>query len=489
MLPPIWRTRLAAMAGSLVAIVLAIQIANGALAWSMVVAFALIALMWGRVQELPFGALLLGLVTFGYIVGSRGFAQLSLSRTLPLLPAESVLLVTGALLAVGSALRRSLPVRLDGLNLAILLWMLLASGRLYWDVRIYGASALRDYAMVYYAAFFFLGQDAAERPISRRFFEACLLIGCASLAVTYPLFVRWPDFFVERLSIAGVPVIYYKADLAGTFLAVGSVMMYLRYETRRSWFALALSLLLAGETLITDNRASMLGLLAAALLLILAGRWRLACIQAIAGAIAAVVIVFAAYLQNRTWHDTPVYGVYQRVVSLADPFGHQTYSGVDAANKGDNNLFRMVWWRTVYDDTVANGRWTGLGYGYDLAEQFLQEYYGGQSEEFNARSPHNVMLTMFARTGLLGAVPFAVVVLIILIRAVRVSRLDLEAAGLWLTVCTIFVAACFGVVLEGPMGAVVFWTALGMANASTKKALAESATVDVTAAAAPAPAA
>jgi hypothetical protein len=41
-----------------------------------------------------------------------------------------------------------------------------------------------------------------------------------------------------------------------------------------------------------------------------------------------------------------------------------------------------------------------------------------------------------------------------------VSRLRL-----WLTVWTLLVSACFGVVLEGPMGAVVFWTVLGMANA------------------------
>jgi hypothetical protein len=27
-----------------------------------------------------------------------------------------------------------------------------------------------------------------------------------------------------------------------------------------------------------------------------------------------------------------------------------------------------------------------------------------------------------------------------------------------------FVCACFGVVLEGPMGAVIFWTLLGMAS-------------------------
>jgi CHASE3 domain sensor protein len=31
----------------------------------------------------------------------------------------------------------------------------------------------------------------------------------------------------------------------------------------------------------------------------------------------------------------------------------------------------------------------------------------------------------------------------------------------------ILVSACFGVVLEGPMGAVVFWTILGLASATS----------------------
>ena len=37
----------------------------------------------------------------------------------------------------------------------------------------------------------------------------------------------------------------------------------------------------------------------------------------------------------------------------------------------------------------------------------------------------------------------------------------------WCMVWGIFGSACFGVVLEGPMGAIVFWTLLGMANALT----------------------
>jgi hypothetical protein len=41
-----------------------------------------------------------------------------------------------------------------------------------------------------------------------------------------------------------------------------------------------------------------------------------------------------------------------------------------------------------------------------------------------------------------------------------------ESPALFSMCWVILVSACFGVVLEGPMGAVVFWTLLGLANAA-----------------------
>jgi hypothetical protein len=39
--------------------------------------------------------------------------------------------------------------------------------------------------------------------------------------------------------------------------------------------------------------------------------------------------------------------------------------------------------------------------------------------------------------------------------------------GWWSVAWVMLTSGCFGVVLEGPMGAVVFWTALGMANVTS----------------------
>jgi O-antigen ligase len=469
LMSPKWRTRLVAIAATIIAVWIGSAIAGAEFTWPAVFAGALGLVILVAIQPLPFDTLLLGAVCFGYIVGNRGFAQISVTGSIPLLPAEFVLVCATAILVVRCTKDRSLPIHRDLLNIAIVVWVAVSSVRLYADVREFGFVALRDYATVYYAAFFFLAQHAGEAQKNRRFIETSILIGSALLGVIYPLFLRYPDVFFGPLSFRGTPVIYFKGDLAGTFLAIASLLFFVRFELRRSWIALGASMLFAGGTLMTNNRASMLGLVAATVLLALGRRWRFLAVQVVGGITVAIGILFVAYVRNESWHHTPVYGVYERAVSVVDPFGHRTYSAEDAANKGDNNRFRMIWWRTVFDETMANGPITGLGYGYDLADRFVQQYYPDAEEEFTTRSPHNILLTTFARTGLVGLVPLLAIIGLMVVRTVRAARQDLANAGLWLSACSIFVSACLGVVLEGPMGAVVFWTILGIANAGRKK--------------------
>ncbi|MES1195043.1 MAG: hypothetical protein ABUL65_04050, partial [Opitutus sp.] len=164
--------------------------------------------------------------------------------------------------------------------------------------------------------------------------------------------------------------------------------------------------------------------------------------------------------------QTPLHGLYDRVVSLTDPLGQNTYSSEDSLDKGDNNLFRYVWWRAVVDETMETNPLVGLGFGHDLAARFVQEYLPAGGEEFSVRSPHNVLLTVFGRTGLAGLLPFLVVMGLMARATLRAVRHEPPGqAGLWCGAWVILVSACFGVLLEGPMGAVVFWTVLGMANA------------------------
>lgn len=478
-LSPAWRTRLFAAAGALLAVVLGVQIASELLLLPLffAVAFGLMVVM--RVQAQPIGTLLLGGALVGYILGNRGFAQLSFFVNLPLFPAELVLLIAGIILLIHGAWRRDLPFRRRLLDASILGWMAISSARLYVDVRTYGAVALRDYAMIYYAAFFFLGQRAGEAATGREFLRRCLLVSCALLLVTYPLFKGFPDFFLNLLVVRGTPLIYYKGDLAGMFMALGAVLFFVRFEERRRWRDLILMLALTAGMVASNSRAAMLGLAAAVLWFAVAGKWRFAAVQVLSGAGAALVLLGVAYAADIPWEKTPLYPLYERFVSLTDPLGAQTYVGEDTVSKGDNNLFRAVWWRAVVEETVENEPWLGLGYGHDLADRFVRAYYPESGGDFTTRSPHNFLLSLFGRTGAVGLAAFLAIVACMATQTWRAIRRGFGvAAGWWCGSWVILVGACFGVVLEGPMGAVIFWTMLGLAAATSSAEVEERAAAD-----------
>ena len=465
-LTPAWRTRLFASVATVVAIGLGVQIAQGAFFWPALAAGLLAAMVVISIQPRSLLALLLGGAVIGYIVGNRGFAQISLSPSFPLLAGEFVLLVGGAILFVQCAWRHELPFRRDLLNASLLVWMAAGTIRVMFDARLHGFAALRDYALVYYAGFFFLAQHVARDPMAGRFLLRCVLFGCVALLVIHPLFSAFSDFFVNTLTIRGIPIIFFKDDLAGNFMSVGSLLAYIQYERSRRLPWLMVSIGLAGMMLTTSSRSSMVALAVGAAWLAIGGRWRFSGALAVSGVVAAIGMIAAAEFQNQTWRQTPVHQVYERVLSIADPLGQRTYQ-MDNAFKGDNNVFRMVWWRAAVTETVETNVWFGLGFGHDLAARFVQEYLPEAHDDFSARSPHNVLITVFARMGVMGFAAFLAVITsmaVVTWRAVRKRGSESPADGPWIAAWVLFVAACFGVVLEGPMGAVVFWSLLGLAN-------------------------
>src|SRR5690606_26562766 len=109
--------------------------------------------------------------------------------------------------------------------------------RVVFDVPEYGFMALRDYAMTYYAAFFFLAQHMGRDPQARRYLTNCVLAAFLMLVPVYILFQIFPVFFITQLTIMGVPLVYFKGDLAVTFLAVGSLVVFHWAEGNRRFWA------------------------------------------------------------------------------------------------------------------------------------------------------------------------------------------------------------------------------------------------------------
>ncbi len=455
-------------AGSaLLAVWLGWAIADGPLGLTALAAAISLAAILVRLTRLPVAVIVLGLLLIGYVVGNRGFAQIMLLPRFPLFPAEFGLVVCIGSVLIQTAARRAQPWRRDPLNWAVLAWLALGTARVAIDVPHYGLVALRDYAMVYYAAFFFVAQHQVVEARARRYLVACLGLGVVALLPVHLLFQEIPQFFVYTLTVQGVPLIYLKGDLAATFLAAGAVLVFFLLRDRHRLWGCGLAAAMFLAVAAGDSRASLSGCAAAAGWLLFTRRWGFPALQA--GLVALVLsgLAAAAFLGDSAAARAQLQVIADRTASLTDFHHTYAYSNQEDSYKADNNRFRLVWWRTVAEETLSQAPVCGLGFGHDLAKGFLQAYDQEMGEDFAARSPHSIVMSAFGRMGFIGLAGFFAVIGAMVLRtwqALRSRAADPAAVGLWCAAWVILTSACFGVVLEGPMGAVVFWSVLGLAN-------------------------
>jgi O-antigen ligase len=453
-------------AGIAIGVAVAGNLAEESYGLASMIAAACAFLVLRRVSDADPDAWMLAAVVVGYVVGNRGFAQLQPSSSVPLLPAEAVLLVAVPALIFRVSLKKQGLVARDGLNYSILVWIVVGLVRLPLDMERYGVIALRDFAMVYYAAFFFVAQ-----AFSRRAQNVGLLTGSITVAfvVLIPVVVSIlisPDFLTDNLTWHGIPVIYHKSDLIANSLGAGFFWLWTRWEKdrHRIWLALAAaSLLLIGK--MASPRAAMFAVALTTLVWIGFRRWRIALAQVAIVSVAAIVGLAAASLTGGDFKTSATYSAYEHAISIFDPAGSGTYINGESGDPGDNNRFRVVWWGDVIGETLAENPVFGLGFGADLAARFVADYGLQTDETFAARNPHSMIVTTFGRMGFIGLACWLAASAFMARTIYRLFKTgDPDAMGLSCIVSVTWVSACVGVVLESPMAAVVFWTALGLAH-------------------------
>ena len=446
------------------------SIANGDMLGVGAILLIAIGFIVYQLLEVRLDALIAGFALFGFLIGNRGFAQLS-PPNIPLLPAEAALLAAIAVIGWLSAYRKALPLQHDTLNVALLAWIVLGAIRLPFDVRTFGLMAIRDFATVYYALFLYAAQQWYADEPSRRWIDRCLVAGLIGAPIAFGLFQWIPETVMHFTQLGTVPLIYVKGDSAAALMAGGAAWCGCRGIARRSGAYLLLALALLTTVFLSNSRAALVAILVVVGWLVAARAWKLLGWLAGFCVVGAMIAIAAATFSHRPWQETEVYRTYERFASIADFTGTRNYRSAILQDKGDNNEFRLTWWTIVARETWTDGRWLGLGYGRDLADEFSKVYYPDAEENLTARSPHNIVLSVFARSGIVGLAAFLIVLGVMAVKTWRAGRAGVdERFGLWLFAWAVFVSACFGVVLEGPMGAVVFWTVLGLANARENKA-------------------
>jgi len=251
-------------------------------------------------------------------------------------------------------------------------------------------------------------------------------------------------------------------------LLVAGVFLSFTVLHGRKWLQLgALASLQAILLSIQSSRAAIVALGVSSVWWCLARNWNYIRAQG-ALAICGILVLFtlSAVSPEKGLRDR-LDEITRRIVSIADISGRTTYENEEHGYLSDNNRFRMIWWRQVAKEVFETSPVIGLGFGYDLSRGFVRAYDQDFGENFSARSPHSILFTALGRMGLVGLIAWLAIALSMAFATFRAIRNPgwegVEALGWWSATWALMVSSCFGVVLEGPMGAVLFWTLLGIA--------------------------
>jgi hypothetical protein len=408
----------------------------------------------------------------GYAVLNRNFAELNVPLgSLPLYIGELTLLV---------ALPWALSYRAEVQRLvrepffvAMLVWQTYCGGRLLAGGVNYGIDALRDSAIWYYGLYAIIGYilwPLVPRKIWLVFFTVAflgLIAVSASFAlvgaVTIPIPGGDPRF----------PTRVDRADVMAAGLVAGATFFLLVIRNPR-WYAarvllasVCLALLLPLEV-----RAASIGFLILLGFLAYQRRWRtLAPLTLIPVSAVMVVLVVGLPVSGR-YGTSSSGGLIERQLSTL-PLLFQGQAASSDPNV-DTAAWRVAWWRALLNETLSNTQTTlvGAGFGADLTGP-LRAQFGVQTDESGrpVRSPHNILINLFARTGLVGLGLWLVMQwtwFVKVLRAIghgrRAGMVEEADLLLWLFgyAVLILVSATLGVVLEGPYGAIPYFLVVGM---------------------------
>jgi parallel beta-helix repeat protein len=416
--------------------------------------------------------LMLALILFGYALIGKGFAYLGFP---PLFVGEIVLLI-GAAIFLRTACFVAALATLPSLLLAITMgWVAL---RTLPFISIYGADALRDSVVLMYGAFAFimiavLLEDSCRIQTILRYYGAFVVAFIPAIPFVFAI-SRFLSDYVPKLPY-GVPMLGLRAGEVSVHLAGAAVFALVGF--RKGTWLWVIPLCVALAMAVTRSRAAMLTfclpVLFAALTL---GKVR----QIATVLVGAAVILGAAYSaetimfdQREAMHSGDRAFSARQIIKNA-----ASIVSAPAASLEATKSWRLDWWNIILNDTVyGRNFWTGRGFGLNLSSEDGFPYEMDVQDRYAPplRSPHNVHLTILARSGVPGVMLWCLflaswfgMVLSAMLTAQRRGQRDW--AGLFLFIAcyalAIIINASFDVALEGPMLGIWFWSLIGFGTGS-----------------------
>ena len=273
--------------------------------------------------------------------------------------------------------------------------------------------------------------------------------------------------WLDLVEIRGVPLLLQKPDLTGTFAAAGAIFLSLRPElVKARWLRRGLILVLVSCVITLGSRAATVGMLSALALIWVSGRRGFLLVPAITGFLGLIFLLTLAPLVSERFVS-----VQEEFASILDFSGTHSYNTDFGEEKRADNRFRLALWQSMYEQTVHDNWVLGKGFGYDFIPTFEREFNGGHWE--GLRSAHNYFVTAFGRLGALGMLVMSGIVFCVVRHGVQAAlalrrgeTTDTQPLSFWCLGLVIMVSGTFGVVMEGPMGAIPMWSFFGFALAA-----------------------
>jgi|ERR1700693_1632677 O-antigen ligase len=472
---PFLRALVIVVPGLVVALYLAAQIGYGNLPTTIYFLLGVIFLVGVKIftKHIRLEALVLGILLFGYIVGQSGFGHFSIS------PRQGIYLgEIGLMICLGATIPRIAFTHEKIIPKQPLAWAIMAliafgTLRFIYDFRhsVNQMEVVRDFATIYYAFFFFIAFNVCRHAGSRLFLQRTITAALVCTIFVSSVFFVVPSLYNHFL-IHGRPFIEPRADLTGSFMGFATILFYLNGQTKGHsvrWTLLSFAAFVA--LMLPLSRATFLGFAVAVIILMLSGQGKFLLRVAIFCVVGIMILTPIVLAVKKTGEETYATRLRDKILAIVEPFGSKrTFASTVGDDAAGNNEFRFAWWTSVIDETNDKSPLLGLGFGYDLAKKFLISYREVNSYEFDTRSPHSILLTIYGRMGIVGIFAFFVVVFYIVrstlrcAAAIRSRKTPAIDIALWCGAIAILITSCFGVMLEGPMAAIVFWSLLGMAS-------------------------
>lgn len=405
--------------------------------------------------KIPIDGKLVLLCLCGYLIGAKGFAYLSPSP--PLYIGEITFACCGLVFLIRHAGNILVFLKRDILISILLILFGLCSLRIYFDFKQHGLYAIRDFAMIYYSFFcgftYLLCKNEVYKKLLRNAFIIAICIGAALNFSSYlGLSAQLSEYSFGLISI-------HPDVTVGIYVSL--VFFFLHKFAQNKNPLLLLLCILCLCPVLTQKSSYAFSFFVSFLFFLFFVRTKVIILFGILSTVAGLCVL----LLDLTLEMNLLLG--NDVLSTVDEV-----SAIEHGIRGSGNTteWRLAWWRLVFDMTVDENPFLGLGFGADITSPFLREVYKinyyGQNHGY-ARYPHCILFTVFGRLGIIGLLGFGMFALVFFNKMLHLSHFIKKPSTSSIEYAMIaFVLAGFAnafvqATYEIPYGAIPHWIILG----------------------------